>query len=114
MGHTPSLSASTTSNAPTKCVRATWCRRAALLLGATLLTALAACGTPGPTPPVGARPPTPTDAASAQPGAPPAIDDATTIARKYAALPQGRTPEGYYVLGRPDAPVVLTHYSDFL
>ncbi|HEY0604928.1 MAG TPA: hypothetical protein VGD58_18555 [Herpetosiphonaceae bacterium] len=34
--------------------------------------------------------------------------------RPYAALPQSRTPEGYYVLGNADAPVTLTFYSDFL
>src|SRR3712207_6398634 len=112
MGRTQRLSGATTQNARTR--RTTWGRRIALLLGATLLTALAACGTPGSTPPAGARPPTTSDVASALPGAPTALDDATLLARKYAALPQGRTPEGYYVLGRPDAPVVLTHYSDFL
>jgi len=32
----------------------------------------------------------------------------------YSVLPQNQTTEGYYVLGQPDAPVVLTHYSDFL
>jgi hypothetical protein len=31
-----------------------------------------------------------------------------------ATIPQGVTAEGYHVLGRPDAPVTLTMYSDFL
>jgi hypothetical protein len=31
-----------------------------------------------------------------------------------AALPQSKTAEGYYVLGEPNAPVVMNHYSDFL
>ncbi len=43
-----------------------------------------------------------------------AATSAPTSAGRYAALPQSKTPEGYYVLGRPDAPVVMTHYSDFL
>jgi hypothetical protein len=29
-------------------------------------------------------------------------------------IPQGLTAEGYHVLGRPDAPVTLITYSDFL
>jgi hypothetical protein len=32
----------------------------------------------------------------------------------YASLPQSTTADGYYVLGKPDAPVVMTHYSDFV
>jgi hypothetical protein len=31
-----------------------------------------------------------------------------------ATIPEGVTPEGYHVLGRLDAPVTLTMYSDFL
>jgi protein-disulfide isomerase len=32
----------------------------------------------------------------------------------YAALSQSKTAEGYYVLGQPNAPIVMTYYSDFL
>ena len=32
----------------------------------------------------------------------------------YAGLPRSTTPEGYYVLGDPAAPVTLTFYSDFI
>jgi hypothetical protein len=32
----------------------------------------------------------------------------------YTHLPQSKTREGYYVLGKPDAPVLLQFYSDFL
>lgn len=35
-------------------------------------------------------------------------------AEGYAALPQSKTPEGYYVLGDPNAPVSITFYSDFI
>jgi len=52
-------------------------------------------------------------AASAQPTATPAAS-AAAGASKYAGIPQGKTADGYYVLGDPNAPVVLTHYSDFL
>ncbi len=38
---------------------------------------------------------------------------AVTVAG-YAALPQSKTPEGYYVLGDPNAPATITFYSDFI
>jgi hypothetical protein len=39
---------------------------------------------------------------------------AAPLAVDYAPIPQSKTPEGYFVLGRPDAPLVMQHYSDFL
>jgi hypothetical protein len=48
----------------------------------------------------------------AQPTTLPTAAGSTTD--EYAAIPQSRTAEGYYVLGDPNAPVVMTHYSDFL
>ena len=35
-------------------------------------------------------------------------------ASPYDSLPQSRTAEGYWVLGQPDAPTLIEHYSDFL
>ena len=32
----------------------------------------------------------------------------------YAALPQSKTPQGYHLLGRADAPILIQHYSDLL
>jgi hypothetical protein len=60
-----------------------------------------------------ATPTTSPSAASAQPTATPAAS-AAAGASKYAGIPQSKTADGYYVLGDPNAPVVLTHYSDFL
>jgi protein-disulfide isomerase len=105
----------------------------ALLLGATIL-ALAACG--GSTPAaressvvlpsasaastsVATQPRATSEATTASPAAASTTITATATElaradRPYATLPQSRTPEGYYVLGQPDAPITLTHYSDFL
>lgn len=54
-----------------------------------------------------------TSTASAQPTT---TSAASTSAgeSKYAGIGQSKTANGYYVLGDPNAPVVLTHYSDFL
>lgn len=95
-----------------------------LLAGGALL-GLSACGgsTPAATQPSASAPRSTVTVAATQPSAisstsPLATSTAATeIAqanRQYAALPQSRTPEGYYVLGRPDAPVTLAFYSDFL
>lgn len=36
------------------------------------------------------------------------------IESRYTDLQQAQTPEGYHMLGQPDAPITLTHYSDFI
>lgn len=90
-----------------------------LLLGVFLL---AACGnaasqatspSPGASATRSAAPTAaPAPAAQAQPTAlapqPSAAPDA------LASIPESTTPEGYHILGRADAPVTLTMYSDFL
>ena len=43
-----------------------------------------------------------------------AVASAPAGSGRYAGIAQSRTAEGYYMLGEPAAPVVLTHYSDFL
>ncbi len=81
-----------------------------------LLALLAACG--NATIPQAAAPPQPTAAppqptaapAATQPAAPTAMPSSVAA----AAIPEGLTPEGYHLLGRADAPVTLTMYSDFL
>ena len=58
-----------------------------------------------------------TASSTSTPAAQTALAATTTVVPAesiYSALPQNQTTEGYYVLGQPDAPVVLTHYSDFL
>jgi protein-disulfide isomerase len=54
-----------------------------------------------------------TSTASAQSTTTPAAP-AADGENKYAGIAQSKTADGYYVLGDPNAPVVLTHYSDFL
>ena len=89
---------------------------------------LAACGSPpipaGPAPTATAQPTrapaAPTAAAVIAPtvAGTQALDAAPTASAAQpgdvAAIPDSRTPEGYHVLGRPDAPVTLVMYSDFL
>jgi hypothetical protein len=84
---------------------------------AVLLVALAACGAGGPpaqapggTPAVVARTAAPSTVAAVT--AAPTAEQAWTI--DYDHIPQSKTKEGYYVLGKPDAPVLLQFYSDFL
>jgi len=89
---------------------------------------LAACGSqpsPASPAPTAAAPPTrapamPAAATAIAPTA--ALSQATAAAPTAgaaqpgaeAAIPASLTPEGYHVLGRPDAPVTLVMYSDFL
>ena len=52
------------------------------------------------------------------PGAPSAATAASASASAtgplYKGIAQSRTPDGFYALGAPAAPVALTDYSDFL
>jgi protein-disulfide isomerase len=85
---------------------------------------LAACGSqpsPASPAPTAVRPPAvpaaatavaPTAAASQATAAAPTAGAAQPGAP--AAIPNSLTPEGYHILGRPDAPVTLVMYSDFL
>ncbi len=86
-----------------------------------MLGVLAACGnqpTSAGTVPTAATQPTvaalsaPTAAGSQAPAAAPTAGAAQ--AGDAVAIPSGLTPEGYHMLGRPDAPVTLVMYSDFL
>ena len=98
-------------------------------VAAVLLVALAACGAGGPpaqapaSTPAVVEPtaaPSTVAAATAAPAATPDQPAWTVIGLKavsnynYAHIPQSKTREGYYVLGKPDAPVLLQFYSDFL
>ena len=81
-----------------------------------LLGMLGACGGTGA--PAAGRAPTvvppsrePTSPVATVPALGP-VPEATNAAE--GGIPQGVTAEGYHVLGRPDAPVTLTMYSDFL
>ncbi len=85
-----------------------------VLLAGTLLVS-AACGNVGaPAAELesAAATRTPSGVASPTQGAPTVV--AGPLAVDYARTPQSKTPEGYFVLGRPDAPLVMQHYSDFL
>ena len=80
-----------------------------------MLGLLAACASP-PSP----ASPAPTAAAVIAPTAAPAQATAAAPTAgavqpgNVATIPDSLTPEGYHVLGRPDAPVTLVMYSDFL
>ena len=100
------------------------------LLALGILTACGGVSAPSGTAPTAlapARAPTsqPTAVAIASTSVPPTIvatqpapitvtsqPAATSVAE--ASIPEGVTAEGYHVLGRPDAPITLTNYSDFL
>ncbi len=55
-----------------------------------------------------------TTAAAAAASTPSSVGAIAGLSFDYAAFPQSTTPEGYYVLGQPDAPVLIQYYSDFL
>jgi protein-disulfide isomerase len=92
-----------------------------------VLSLLAACGSqpspasPAPTAAQPTRAPAVPTAAAVS--APTVVASQVTAAAPTAgaaepaasgAIPESLTPEGYHVLGRPDAPVTLVMYSDFL
>lgn len=89
-------------------------------LGALLVPALlVACGAGGATAPT-APPATvaPTAAATAPqatpaPAASAAPAETPTGDTQEAAVPRGKTVEGYNYLGNPDAPVTIQDFSDF-
>lgn len=79
-------------------------RHLLVLLTLVLLTACGGAAQRPTTEPPASAPATPTAVTTA----------ATAIApAETNPLAQGRTPEGYHSLGRVDAPVTITFYSDF-
>lgn len=78
---------------------------AVLVLGLVL----AACG--------GEAAVSPTVVVSSQAPSPSATTEVATVTvapSSFGSLPQSRTAEGYYVLGKPDAPITIEFFSDFL
>lgn len=69
--------------------------------------------TRAPVAPTAAAVSAPTAAASQAPATAPTAS-AAQPENSAAAIPNSLTAEGYHVLGRPDAPVTLVMYSDFL
>lgn len=103
-------------------------RPAVRTLLALAFVLLAACTVqPGPAP-LATLPPSPTAVRAAPATASPAPTSVAAptmaptapvlasgdVTGPYAGIPRSRTPEGYHVLGNPDAPVTLVMYSDFL
>ena len=91
-------------------------RGVSLLLLVAVLVGLPACGAGAPA----AGEPTVTRLSSTSTAAIPPAGEATSPAEiagavsAYVTLPQSRTPDGYFMLGEPDAPILIQHYSDFL
>ena len=87
----------------------------ALLLGA-IVVGLPACGAGAPATgaPNGTRTSPTSTAATLPPTTTAPAAQTAAAASLYVTLPQSRTPEGYFVLGEPDAPILIQHYSDFL
>ncbi len=102
------------------------CRYVIAGIVATMVVWLAACSgqagqqAPLPSPTVEAPasvtspvpPPVTSPPRAATPVTPGAAAGATI--EVYAGVPRSRTPEGYHLLGNPEAPVTLVMYSDFL
>ena len=90
-----------------------------LLLGVFLLAACgnAASQATSPSPGASATRPVPSTAVpatAAQPLPTALAPQPSAAPDALAGIPESTTPEGYHILGRPDAPVTLTMYSDFL
>lgn len=94
-------------------MRTSWQRALGRTALALILGALTACGGATATEPLVTASAAPS-AASSAPSAAPAAASPASAAGRFAALPQSKTAEGYYVLGNPDAPATITYYSDFI
>lgn len=77
----------------------------------SFIVLLTACSAPAATSPTAAPSPVPTRAPTSTPTT---ADSTPVVAGYFPDLPRGLTPEGYHYLGRPDAPVTMVIYSDFL
>src|SRR5215217_8392495 len=98
----------------------------ARILGFWALSAfiLSACGnavapttlTPSQSPatPAPPAPTQPAPTAAAQPSTSASAEQTAAPLEVDRDIPEGTTAEGYHTLGRDDAPVTLTMYSDFL
>ncbi len=98
-------------------------RHAIAVIVVAMVVWLAACsgprGSEAPTPSPPAPPATATapPSVASPPGAAPTATPgaaASTLSEVYPGVPRSRTPEGYHLLGNPEAPVTLVMYSDFL
>ena len=82
-----------------------------LLLMVTMLLVLASCGGASSQASSARTTPAPAVRTPAEVAATPPLEGGASL---FASLPQSRTAEGYYVLGRSDAPILMEFFSDFL
>ena len=78
----------------------------------TALTSAATAAAASPAPLTGS--PSAPLASTTQPAQSPPPAAVAGLSVDYASIPQSKTPEGYFLLGRQDAPVLIQYYSDFL